>query len=58
MKTLQTTQKRPYTSPFIEVLEADNDIKLLSESTTAARRDMEVWQEGDTDGWGSEVNDN
>lgn len=31
MKTLQTTQKRPYTSPFIEVLEAEN-VTLLANS--------------------------
>ncbi len=34
MKTLQTTQKRPYTSPFIEVLEAENDMKFLMASAT------------------------
>jgi len=32
MKTLQTTQKRLYTSPFIEVLEAENDTPLLANS--------------------------
>ena len=47
MKTLQTTQKRAYTSPFIEVLEAENDMKFLMASATindpdhnAARQDF------------------
>lgn len=32
MKTLQTTQKRAYTSPGMEVLEAENDMPLLAGS--------------------------
>lgn len=32
MKTLQTTQKRAYTSPVMEVLEAENDMPLLAGS--------------------------
>lgn len=32
MKTLQTTQKRAYTSPVIEVLESENDMPLLAGS--------------------------
>ena len=32
MKRLQTTQKRAYTSPAIEVLEAENDMPLLAGS--------------------------
>lgn len=32
MKRLQTTQKRAYTSPVIEVLEAENDMPLLANS--------------------------
>lgn len=34
MKTLQTTHKRAYTSPAIEVLEAENDMKFLMASAT------------------------
>ena len=34
MKTLQTTQKRAYTSPVMEVLEAENDMKFLMASAT------------------------
>lgn len=32
MKRLQTTQKRAYTSPVMEVLEAENDMPLLANS--------------------------
>ena len=38
MKTLQTTQKRPYTSPFIEVLEAENDMTILTTSINGQAR--------------------
>lgn len=34
MKRLQTTHKRAYTSPVIEVLEAENDMKFLMASAT------------------------
>jgi hypothetical protein len=54
MKTLQTTQKRPYTSPFIEVLEAENDMKFLMASATindpehyATRQDFSETLESD-----------
>ena len=32
MKRLQTTQKRAYTSPVMEVLETENDMPLLANS--------------------------
>lgn len=32
MKRLQTTQKRAYTSPVMEVLETENDMPLLAGS--------------------------
>lgn len=32
MEKLQTTQKRAYTSPVMEVLEAENDMPLLANS--------------------------
>lgn len=32
MKRLQTTHKRAYTSPVMEVLEAENDMPLLANS--------------------------
>lgn len=32
MKRLQTTQKRTYTSPVMEVLETENDMPLLANS--------------------------
>ena len=32
MKKLQTTQKRAYTSPVVEVLDAENDMPLLANS--------------------------
>ena len=57
MKRLQTTQKRPYTSPIIEVLEAENDMKFLmasvtvEDSTNPARR---VDFEDGGDGFGGE----
>ena len=47
MKTLQTTQKRAYTSPVMEVLEAENDMKFLmasayiSNESRAVREDFE-----------------
>lgn len=57
MKTLQTTQKKPYATPVIEVLEAENDMKFLMASTTVedptnpARR---VDFEDGGDGFGTE----
>lgn len=32
MEKLQTTQKRAYTSPVVEVLDAENDMPLLANS--------------------------
>lgn len=54
MKTLQTTHKRAYTSPVIEVLEAENDMKFLMASATiienenhAKRQDFSEIKEDD-----------
>lgn len=55
MKTLQTTQKRPYTSPFIEVLEAENDMKFLMASayiSNESRAEREDFVEDATDVFG------
>lgn len=40
MKRLQTTQKRAYTSPVMEVLETENDMPLLANSQLQ-REDMQ-----------------
>lgn len=45
MKTLQKTQKRAYTSPAIEVLEAENDMKFLMASATIIENDYHAKRE-------------
>lgn len=41
MKRLQTTQKRAYTSPVMEVLETENDMPLLANSTKLQRENLQ-----------------
>lgn len=41
MKRLQTTQKRAYTSPVMEVLETENDMPLLANSTKVQRENLQ-----------------
>ena len=49
MKRLQTTQKRAYTSPVMEVLEAENDMPLLAHSLELeGRLGLEDMQESGT----------
>lgn len=58
MKTLQTTQKRAYTSPVMEVLEAENDMKFLMASATIVDEvhtaNRNNFDEDNTDVFGSE----
>ena len=58
MEKLQTTQKSPYTSPCIEVLEAENDMKFLMASATIVDEvhtaNRNNFDEDNTDVFGSE----